>query len=217
MVCFPVSYSLITCQHEGKPRVGKFLSNAIDVVKRRPRQHYLGKQCEWRVRVKHVNNAYVITDVEECHSGHAFLANPHAHKLATEQFDHYIREYCARFRVPNAEVRERIHKDTGKRPQFQQIYNWRRLALKETEESDIKDTLDRLIREHEADEGSTLRTFTEEGSDNVVNITFWQSSEMKKAFEDHGSLLMIDGTYSLTDCRFVLGPMVVIDSHNRLS
>ena len=214
---FPKKLVHFLCVYNRDPKKIKETSKSTG---KRPKQAYFASNCPFELLVSYFKKleCYVVTKFNEVHVGHEvsksnYISHPHSRRVSIEDINKYGK-YACKLKVPNHILREEIFKDTGKVLKNQDIVNLKHKFLQDKNISHVKECLILLEKESMNDTGSSLQVvYADTSNGKVIKCIFWQSSYMKQLLADFGSVLFMDGTYSLTNRGYTLVTISVKDNH----
>jgi hypothetical protein len=157
------------------------------------------------------------------HEGHeqsheAYKMHPQGRKLDKSE-EEQVLKCMTELKAPKRNMRQYVLNEFEKNVTSKDLINLERRAASKFATSDMAATRKILNARHQADANSSVHFVAEEEEDimgsnaKVLKIIFWQSGKMRRDFEKFGSILFIDGTYNLTNRKYVLYPFHVIDEH----
>ncbi len=217
-----VEYHCVHYGLEGKPRTKDGS---------RPNQTYSALGCKYELHV--ALNArkcqYQIKKFENSHCGHrqdkeSYESYRKNRKLTEDEQELYINKYLVDLKVPVQKVREEISKNTGKKPT---THNLRRYVQskknREGGQSDMEVLLTFLEKMKEEDEDSSIQIAYADSNEQdfampgkkIIKVIFIQSGRMRKLVKKYGKVVMVDGTYNLSNRQYVLMPFHIIDHNYR--
>ena len=211
---YPKKYEVKICQH-GYNRKSRAKSD-------RPNQSYLYKQCQVQLTVSLLQSSedethaqYQITKFMDVHTNHTlnpqdFKLLSRSKRLTKQEQEKYVRDYYQNMEVPSRKVREVIEKETGKCLSSKDLIN--RKAEMDEKQTDIEQLLSSVKVLEKNDPHAFARICYSENQ--TVQVIFFQPSSCTKLFEKYGSVLMIDGTYNLTNRGFIVLTFAVIDNYS---
>jgi hypothetical protein len=186
---------------------------------------YNDRKCPFQLNVVFdiSEKVYRVSTFHDKHENHevsqaAKKCHPRSRQLTLDEEKKY-QEYLVSLKVPKTIVKQRIAEETGKKLTTQDLANvMRKCKSSGFEENDVEATLRVLKEAHELDSGSTLK-ITHQKDDGtgyeVLKSIFWQSTAMKESFAKYGSVLFVDGTYSLNNKGYTLITFLVMDNHSK--
>jgi hypothetical protein len=221
---FPYNRVTITCIHSGS-------ISPKPVDKSRPNQSYQASHCGFLVYLSFVKRrkAYIVKKFIRDHCGHRpskseYQQHVRKHKLSQPEIDLFIKNYAMNLNTATHKVSEEIKKQTGKQVSHHRIRRYKQTVSSEKEtKSDMKELLSLLKEESKKDKGFTYKVVYCDSSTQpsapagkrIVKVIFAQTSRMKRLFRKHGNVLLIDGTYNLTNRGYVTVPFHIIDHRMR--
>ncbi len=197
----------------------------------RPKQAYSATGCffELHLQLNLRKKQYKITKFIDQHHSHvpnkdAFIHHRQKRKLSADEQALYVEKYMMGLEIPARKVKAEIAKDKGKFPTTKNLRRYVQTKLTaQGQPSQIKDLMEFLADLRKKDSGAVIKIVYADSSQQdfvpsgkgIVKVIFVQSSLMKKMFQKHGTVLLIDGTYNLTSVQYVLVPFHVVDNHFR--
>ena len=132
-------------------------------------------------------------------------------KTEAKKYGHYLTE----LNVTKSKVREAIREETAKLTTTKDLSNLEtKLMAGKYSKSDIEETVKILSEKQMEDNGATIKlSYENVGEENILKVVFFQSAKMKKYFQKFGQVLLLDGTYNLTNTGYILITFQTIDNH----
>ena len=219
LVLFPKSLVHYVCVYHRDPRT---ISQYSVCKGTRPKQAYFASNCPFELTISYFKKlgCYKVTKFCDSHVGHevsrsSYESHPQYRKVGKDEVEKYG-NYACNLGVPNHVLREQIYKDTGKKLKNQDIVNLKHKFLQDRNVTDIDTCISLLQTNAGKDPFSNLQIVYDETHGNkIIKCIFWQSSHMKKLFNDFGTVLFMDGTYNLTNRGYILVTISVKDNHDQ--
>ena len=216
---FPRKELEIICVHYGTPKNNKNNKNI------RTNVSSIKVNCTYKIRLayKWKLKKLVITSYNDKHCNHvltkeAFQMLSKSRQLNEEELKLYFDDYYENLKVPLPLLKNRIYEDIDKVVTTKDILNIK--MKRRTGKSDLQLAMDELKKAKDNDPGCSLiygKLENNPGDDDTTKLGYWyfQSSQMKIAFEKFSDVLLVDGTYKLDCYDYVLYPFNVITSHGK--
>ncbi len=186
----------------------------------RPNQQYNGKNCTVKLSLllREIGGRYKykVGKFQKNHNDHPrseqdFNLQPRSRLLDNLELKTYVQKQYLDLQCRSKNVRKEIEENTGKVLSAQDLINAKRKVTGNP--SDIDELLKKLDSVREKDPNSFINLFScEKFKPPKLNIIFCQLGASKELFEKYGKILLVDGTYNLTNLGFITLTICCIDN-----
>ena len=213
LINFPFYEVQLNCVHYGKPE-------NKPTKKIRTKTSTKKLECPFSLRALYQKKTknYKITKFVNIHKNHPltkeyYKSLPSERKFDEEQKKKYFDDIYLRLDPKPAAFKRIVREDLDINLKTQDLINMK-LKHCPQEKNDAKSLVQFLDEYSEKNPGTTVQygTFKEKDS-KLLKFVYLQTPMMKNAFKSFGDVLLVDGTYNLTNEGYTLYPFVCIDNH----
>ena len=188
----------------------------------------MAKNCTFQCKVTFdpKKQKFLIKEFCPHHFNHEFDQETYMHDSRGQKLtDAEVQKYGQMridMQVPIPTLKKIIYKETGKYLSTTNVHNLEKKFSPSIISSDMERTKSLLKERKISNPEDTVQIVYSVGDLNkcenpdekYVKCFFYQSKQMKKIFEQHHQVLLLDGTYNLSNRGYVLFPFLAVDRHH---